>query len=480
MENQNNTTNQAHTEGAQQPQEQASKQAAQAQNPSQTQQAQEQEVQAHLQDQSAQHVTAQTHPQELQAQQADTYWGNPPQTPSAGQMPITHTQQPPQAPLYPQSPAPAVQQPVTQQPLQQPAPVQQSQVANSAPVAQPTQQASVTSQTPATQPVVQQQPPATGTTGQQPPYSTHPAYNVQDNASGEGERAHYSTYMPPLQQMPYGAPTGQGAQPKKKGLAVVAITGLLVVALLFAAGYVIITTFFQPTLPQNSQTTSNLNAGISGSGEGTNTYIEQLTNEELNEQFRALYLNNAPNTGTLSRTELDTINSLFANARDNDASEHQPGVYYVGETLDPGSYWFNGTDERLTYFTVLTPVQDGSYQVSLINNYYGHNLFDLAEGDVLVIEEDFIPLDAMKETFEAPYESGVYRVGTDIPAGTYRLTAGDAQDYYAYYIMSDLKYEPSSYIEENLYLDANKQIIITVEEGTYLELYNLKATPNVT
>ena len=273
-------------------------------------------------------------------------------------------------------------------------------------------------------------------------------------------------------------PVQPAAKPKKKtGILIAIATALLLLLLLIAGGCALFNALNQVVSHQNS-TQSSPAFPVPDSSE-SNDYVEQLTNEELNEQFRSFYLSNNPTGTAISVNELASVEQLLSHLGDEDnKNEYQPGVYYVGQDIPAGSYWFEGNEEELAYFTILQPEGKDSYQVSLINNYYGHNLMDLQEGEVLVIEEEFIPLDKLHETFDAPYESGVYRVGTDIPAGTYRLSAGDANDYYAYYIMSNLEYEPSSYVDENLFFDVNRQITITIEEGTYLELYNLTATPN--
>ena len=65
-----------------------------------------------------------------------------------------------------------------------------------------------------------------------------------------------------------------------------------------------------------------------------------------------------------------------------------------------------------------------------------------------------VPINKMNDAFTAPYGSGVYRVGTDIPEGTYQLIVGDgANDYSACYVMSDLNFdEDSSYLYSDYFV----------------------------
>ena len=64
-------------------------------------------------------------------------------------------------------------------------------------------------------------------------------------------------------------------------------------------------------------------------------------------------------------------------------------------------------------------------------------------------------------------------MGADIPAGTYTLSAGKADDYYGYYVMKDLSYNKDSYLDQGYFMNVNEHPTVTLEEDTYIELYNL-------
>lgn len=206
----------------------------------------------------------------------------------------------------------------------------------------------------------------------------------------------------------------------------------------------------------------------------------------MNSGLRYRYLLEDNNYDALTTDELSKIDTLLkGDDLYSTDEEHQPGVYYIGKDIPAGLYWVDGDETELTYYFKLKPTQDGSaqtaYTVSHGNSYYGHNIVDAAEGDVLIIEEEALPLDQMNEKFTSPYKSGVYRVGADIPAGTYTLSAGKADDYYGYYVMKDLSYNEDSYLDQGYFMNVNEHPTVILEEGTYIELYNLTMKPaNVT
>ena len=91
------------------------------------------------------------------------------------------------------------------------------------------------------------------------------------------------------------------------------------------------------------------------------------------------------------------------------------------------------------------------------------------------------PIADAEISLEAPYTSGCYRVGVDIPAGTYTITAQDDASEFtdeecAAYIMQDLEFDDDS-ITGTYYVLAGSSQTITVEEGDYLELFAAVATP---
>lgn len=200
-----------------------------------------------------------------------------------------------------------------------------------------------------------------------------------------------------------------------------------------------------------------------------------------NEFLRTLF--GLPGDAALSTEELDDIQRGIApdsTKKPNDQGEYDQGVYYIGSDIPQGSYWFDGSNTQLSYFFILEPSQttEGSYDVTLSNSYYGHNIMDVKDGEVLVLANGstLMPLESFDGNYSAPYSSGMYRVGTDIPAGTYQLKLGPANDYSACFVMRDLDYTDESYLSESHYIPGDVPEEITLEEGTYVELYNMSMT----
>lgn len=206
--------------------------------------------------------------------------------------------------------------------------------------------------------------------------------------------------------------------------------------------------------------------------------------EYLNNETRRAF--GLSGSASLSETELNSIQSdFFSDAGRTPDSEgsYATGVYRVGTDIPAGGYWFTGSNTQLSYFYLLQPTAKGSsaYNTVHVNNYYGHNLMDLEDGEVLILDNNgtMCPIQQMDETFNAPYESGVYRVGVDVPEGSYQLIVGDgADDYSACYVMADLDFdEDSSYLYSDYFVKGDKPETITLEAGTYVELYNMQMKP---
>ena len=387
----------------------------------------------------------------------DGYWGNPPQTPLPNRMPGQPGSYPPYQvprPVHPSAAAPA---PNPQQPNQGANPyVQPAQTA--APYTQPNSYQQPTQQAPTQQPTQQQKQPS----------FRQPAEQVAEQSIPQ------STYT---QTPPPAAPV---TPQKKRGLSTGVLVTVIVLAVLLASigGCAALW-----GLVNNASTTLPL-SNIEQHPSYSNS--PHTDDETMNSGLRYRYLLEDNNYGALTTDELSKIDTLLkGDDLYSTDEEHQPGVYYVGKDIPAGLYWVDGDETELTYYFKLKPTQDGSaqtaYTVSHGNSYYGHNIVDAAEGDVLIIEEEALPLDQMNEKFTSPYKSGVYRVGADIPAGTYTLSAGKADDYYGYYVMKDLSYNEDSYLDQGYFMNVNEHPTVTLKEDTYIELYNLTMKPaNVT
>lgn len=189
-------------------------------------------------------------------------------------------------------------------------------------------------------------------------------------------------------------------------------------------------------------------------------------------------------SGLLTLNEIkDTFASgLTANVEDGSCS---PGVYVVGRDIDPGLYYLEGQalNEGLCY--VFDKEGSDSYTIDDSVVYIGNYLVELDRGDAVVYAPGesslrMRPIAKASISPQPPYTSGLYRVGTDIPAGTYTITlqddaAANATYESAAYVMKDLDFDDDS-ITESKYVVAGGTQTVTVKDGEYLELFAVTAT----
>lgn len=273
-------------------------------------------------------------------------------------------------------------------------------------------------------------------------------------------------------------PTPNSPQPPKKhrGCLIAAIIGVILVLFLGIAGCVACTGLIV-SAEQNSHDIIPRSFEVPAPDYDYFSDDHPTDISLNNEYFRDAF--GLPDGSSLTTTELESLQTSFFSDQSkepNAEGDYSDGVYFVGSDIPAGSYWFSGDDDELSFFFILNPVAGNDvYDVTHINSYYGHNLMNLEEGEVLVLanEGTMTPLDYMNDTFTAPFESGTYRVGIDIPAGTYQLQLGEADDYSACYVMKDLEFQDNSYLFEAYYIEGDQPDEITLEEGTYIELYNM-------
>lgn len=323
-------------------------------------------------------------------------------------------------------------------------------------------------------------------TAPKPPMGAQPATPVQGSTAPQqqvpftpvnnnGPKQANSNY----QQVPQGASTPPApaappapVHPAKKKMGVVVAVAIIAALLVGMGGCAACTAVVSATL-DNADDTWHAHGDFD---EGYQNYSAPISEQEfLNRETRTDF--GLVGSAALDSAELDAIQSnFFDNAgKAPDANgAYAAGVYRVGTDIPAGDYWFTGDKANLSTFYILQPTSAGAttYDTVHINSYYGHNLMDLREGEVFILDNDgsMLPLDQMTESFMPPYGSGVYRVGVDIPEGTYQLVVGDgADDYSSCTVMADLDFdENSSYLYRNYFIKGDKPGTITLEAGTYV------------
>mgnify|MGYP004561071369 FL=1 len=170
----------------------------------------------------------------------------------------------------------------------------------------------------------------------------------------------------------------------------------------------------------------------------------------------------------------------------DDEGKATPGVYVVGRDIDEGLYFLQGNTSTESEYYLFDPEGFGTYSISAAVTYTGNYFADLENGQVVAFMPSstsmlMIPADQADFQPQAPYASGLYRVGKDIPAGTYSITVSpdaphNASQDYAAYVMKDLDFDDDSITDSKPLLRGSTQTV-TVEDGEWLELFGTIATP---
>lgn len=368
-----------------------------------------------------------------------SYWGNPPQTPTAASR--------------------AQRQATPHQPASQPYAAPQPQQAWQQPYAQPKQANA----------------PETGQAQQ--PYAT-PQPQANPYAQPQAD-PHAQPQPQTTPQQPNATPAKQ-PKPRRRSIAFVAIAVVAALAVIVCI-VLLLRGAVQSGIEQITGSDASSPTGIVDDGSAFDTTVDPDV-AMMNGTVRSYY--GLSGSDPITRDELDAIQHDYFHDTEHASDLMPAGVYVVGETINAGTYWFEGEDDELSSFYLLQPTDDGhAYNVELLNDYYGHNLMELKSGEVLILDNNegmrsIDPIAPLEDGFEAPYSSGVYRVGVDVPAGTYRLSVGSgADDFSAVYVMADLEYGDDSYLYEAQYVEGDTPEEIVLEEGTYIELYNMTMSP---
>lgn len=170
----------------------------------------------------------------------------------------------------------------------------------------------------------------------------------------------------------------------------------------------------------------------------------------------------------------------------DDEGKATAGVYVVGRDIDEGPYFLQGNPSTEAEFYLFSPEGSGTYSMSAAVTYTGNYFADLENGQVIAFMPSaksmlMIPTDQADFQPQAPYPSGLYRVGQDIPAGTYTITVSpdaphNASQDYAAYVMKNLDFDDDSITDSKPLLRGSTQTV-TVEDGEWLELFGTIATP---
>lgn len=145
------------------------------------------------------------------------------------------------------------------------------------------------------------------------------------------------------------------------------------------------------------------------------------------------------------------------------------GMYKIGSDLPAGEYVLLPASEFSAYYAV-SSTSSGKVEDILDNdNFDGRRYLTVADGQYLTIQRcTMVPLDKAPavDTSSGVVPEGMYRVGTDIPAGEYKLHNNSDFDGYYEVRSSSIAEEGFDSIITNDNFSGD--VYVTVENGQYL------------
>lgn len=150
------------------------------------------------------------------------------------------------------------------------------------------------------------------------------------------------------------------------------------------------------------------------------------------------------------------------------------GTYQIGKDLKAGEYIvFAGEMAILENRSDLTNDFDSViFNIALDN--YSHAYVTLQNGEYFKLEGgEMYPAASAPSVKPADgvYKAGQYKIGADLPAGTYKVTVDDANDIGFYEINQNSRQSMFDIVEEDVVESA---VTITVSNGQYVTLRNAK------
>lgn len=162
---------------------------------------------------------------------------------------------------------------------------------------------------------------------------------------------------------------------------------------------------------------------------------------------------------------LDTasFNDSAENSKDELYTKYNSGVYKVGADLPAGEYILFA-DRGTGYFCVSS--DSNQDDITFNDNFEYNSIITVNDGEYLDLSRCYaVPFDEEPEV--EVNDVGMFKVGTHIPAGEYKLESIDGMGYYCIYpdsrqddIISNDNFEGQNYV--------------TVTDGQYLELSRCK------
>lgn len=147
----------------------------------------------------------------------------------------------------------------------------------------------------------------------------------------------------------------------------------------------------------------------------------------------------------------------------------EAGMYKVGADIPAGEYVLVADDDGLEYWQIAKD-STGEFQSIIRNdNYSNRSIITLPEGTYFTFKDAVMypAAEAPKPSFDKNIvPEGIYKVGTDFPAGEYKIIADeDSSGFYAVYKDSSQDIHAVKAID-----NFSGQRYLTVSDGEYLKM----------
>lgn len=144
------------------------------------------------------------------------------------------------------------------------------------------------------------------------------------------------------------------------------------------------------------------------------------------------------------------------------------GMYKVGSDLDAGEYYVTSSEYFGAYAEVASDstgnldsiIANTNIETFAFFTVEDGQYFTVTDGEFVKVEDAYVPGADLNDT----YMAGMYRVGTDIPAGEYKVTC--TSDFGAYVeVATDSTHRLDSIVTND---NVDTTSYVTVQDGQYL------------
>lgn len=178
------------------------------------------------------------------------------------------------------------------------------------------------------------------------------------------------------------------------------------------------------------------------------------------------------NESTSSPTQTASKETTAPAEKGSKENPYKAGMYKVGSELPAGEYLFFSSGSQRAYVCISS---DSNQDNIIENENFSNSLFiTVADGQYLQAKRCYF-VKASDYTVaindDGSFGEGMYRVGIDIPAGEYKLTAGEDRAYWCLYSSSNIPFD----IDDNDNFEGSAYV--TVHQGQYLIIKRCTAKP---